>query len=320
MADTPWRLSEDETRLVRILRHLRDQATAEVYPSLYPFYKQGGQDALAQAYKDVSSLDDRGLAVKHVLMGGGPQSVRAQITGYGSARLDELDAGIANKANRRWACRVSLVEWMYDEDAVSLASGLSWDAIYTTPFGSFYGVPFEVSDIDAASDFLSRKDLCDGVETMQFAGPVQIYLTDEGLVCAEDFGSDVKRYLASKEGTPVGDTFHVSGQNNQVVKGDHAQQVMHLAPTTEQIALVIGGLVEIVHALNLVDEDLDADAQEAVADVLSGQPTGEAPRRFLGKIRRAATESASPAVAKVIVTAVEAVGEDLAHFVEQLAT
>jgi hypothetical protein len=64
--------------------------------------------------------------------------------------------------------------------------------------GPWYAGPFSEADLDDAADWLHRNGLVGGVTVDQALGPVRLYLTDEGVRCAEDFDSDTNAYMADQ--------------------------------------------------------------------------------------------------------------------------
>jgi hypothetical protein len=126
-----------------------------------------------------------------------------------------------------------------------------------------------------------------------------------------------KRMDQDRRSPRVGPTFNVRANNVQVATGDRSRQTMTVGQTSEQLVLVIQGIVEILEAFGLTsgrESELAEAQQDAVADVTSNEPTAEGVRRFcnwvLGCVRQGATAAA--------VAAVTAASNGLLHDAETL--
>lgn len=147
-------------------------------------------------------------------------------------------------------------------------------------------------------------------------------------VLQSPFGSAVLDHTEAEYTTPtaqskerrspqVGPIFNVRANNVQVATGDRSHQTMTVGQTSEQLVLVIQGIVEILEAFGLTrgrETELAEAQQDAVADVTSDEPTAEGVRRFydwvLGCVRQGGTAAA--------VAAVTAASSGLLHDAETL--
>jgi len=57
---------------------------------------------------------------------------------------------------------------------------------------------FSEADLENAADWLRRNGLVGGATVDQALGPVRLYLSNEGVRCAEDFASDTNAYMADQ--------------------------------------------------------------------------------------------------------------------------
>ncbi len=310
-------MAEDQTRQLRLLVWLADQGDG-IYP-LDEVY--AGDEEAALARRDVNALGAPGLV--RPSLGGGPSlgAVQASITPAGRARAGEVKARQQDRSGRQWACRSALVSWLFDVDAVeSMTSSKIWEEFFLNDRSTYYGDKFTDEEVDRAAAWLYRNGLIDGVTVAEFDGPVRSYLTNKGVRCAERFDSDVRRYLDAMEQPRQpqgGPTFNVNATNVQVATGDQSQQTMTVSQTSDQLVLVIQGIVEMLQALGLTaghEAELAEVQEAAVADVTSDVPDGEAVRRFCDWVIDCVKEGGTAAA----VAAVTAASNGLLHDAEAL--
>lgn len=192
-----------------------------------------------------------------------------------------------DRSGRQWACRSALVGWLFDVDAVeSMTRSKTWEEFSVGARSEHNGTEFTDEEVDRAAAWLHRHKLLDGVTVAELDGPVRSYLTDRGLHCAERFDSDVRRYLDAMDQPQQpssGPTINVNATNVQVATGARSHQLMTVSQTSDQLVLVIQGIVEMLQAFGVAagrETDLTAVQQTAVADVTSDDPDGEGVRRF----------------------------------------
>jgi hypothetical protein len=145
-----------------------------------------------------------------------------------------------------------MVDWLYSRDAVSpLTQPARDEMLNDLRWGAWLAAPFPVDDLDAAAAWLDRHGLVKGIMIDQCEGPVRLYLTDEGVVYVEQFGSDTSRYVEMQERGPgSGPAVQIGTNSGQVqVAGDNARQVQNIGASREELQLMITGIAEIVRAL-----------------------------------------------------------------------
>jgi hypothetical protein len=89
---------------------------------------------------------------------------------------------------------------------------------------------------------------------------VVLYLTDDGVKCAEEFGSDTGRFVRRQgQGSP-GPTVNIATNTAPLqIAGDNARQVHNIGATADELRVLIAGIAEIVRAL--VPDVTDADGR-----------------------------------------------------------
>lgn len=99
----------------------------------------------------------------------------------------------------------------------------------------YFGQPFTLEDVEAASAWLWRNGYIEGLKVHEFDGPVAPYLSDQGLDCVESFGADPRRYTGAKNHPRGGDTFHLTGDHTQASTGSNATQLMNVRASVEEL-------------------------------------------------------------------------------------
>ena len=185
----------------------------------------------------------------------------------GRAFADDLQATRSNTQRRRSACRDAMVDWLYSRDAVN-PPGVVRDRILQDRRGYFFAEPFTADDLDAAAAWLYRQGLVGGTMIAEAQGPVVLYLTDTGVKCAEDFGSDTGAYLERQQYRASGPTVNI-GTNSAPfqVAGDYARQVQNIETSANDLRQLITGITTIVRALVPDVPDADMEEQAALAAV-----------------------------------------------------
>jgi hypothetical protein len=149
----------------------------------------------------------------------------------------------------------------------------------------------------------------------QAQGPVILYLTDSGIKCAEEFGSDTDGYLRRQASGP---TVNI-GTNSAPfqVAGDNARQVQNIGSSPDDLRLLITGITEIVRAL--VPDAVDADLHEeaALAAVSDTKVDKSALERFrdwtISTVRAGATTAAVAAVSSATTTLIIKAGHVVSY-------
>jgi hypothetical protein len=111
--------------------------------------------------------------------------------------------------------------------------------------------------------------------------PSPLYLTDTGVKCAEDFGSDTGSYLERQQYRPSGTTVSIGSHSGPLqVAGDHAHQVQNVGASANDLRVMITGITDIVRALVPDVSDADQEQQLALAAVSDQQVDTSALERF----------------------------------------
>ena len=212
---------------------------------------------------------------------GGIEALDVLITQEGRAFAERLQAARANKQRRRSASRDAMVDWLYSRDAMS-ARGLAWENMLENPARSFwFAEPFSRGDLDAASAWLYRQGLVEGITVEEAEGPVVLWLTDTGAKCAEDFRSDTRAYLATQQHQASGPTVSIGTHSGPLrIAGDNAHQVQNVGASANDLRVMITGITEIVRALVPDASDADHEEQLALAAVSEKHVDRTALQRF----------------------------------------
>lgn len=305
------------------MRFLAEQGRPDALLGIAEFYgEDDAQEALAR--EDVRALEERGWVRPHFGGGAGLDTIDVLVLPSGRSFASELAQTWRDKPARRNACRVELLAYLYDSDALGSAqNSVDWGGIFRSGHGTFYGDVWTADEVDAAAGWLQRHDLIGGVQAAEFQGPVRAFLTDEGETCVERYNGDPVSYLERQSGAQAGGvTFNVNGQNVQVASGDHVTQVQNLAQTTQELALALRGIVDLVGALGMSQEDrreLVILTEQAEDDLRSERPTGEPARTLLDRVRGWAGRSLDAASGAAVTLAVNAAASDLGKVVEALS-
>ena len=307
MEERGWGWTATEIRQAQFIEWLVPQSSSATYVSVKPFYDaQPGQEALTAAviHDELWELDRRSL-IDFAPGLGGIEHYDVLATAQGRRLAEELQSRRADKRQRKTACRDAMVDWLYARDATTPLAQPVRDHMLNDPrWGTWLAEPFSADDLDAASAWLYRQHLVDGITVDQCEGPVRLYLTDAGVACAEEFGSDTARYVAAQRPAagPVGsNTVTIHGPASGVIVGSlgitqHAGDVVQSAGVdVAALARFAETVAQALPALALAPGD------QQVAKTLTGQiiraasePQPNHPRlRALGRSLRAILEGAA---------------------------
>jgi hypothetical protein len=230
-------------RLLEWLAHAGDEVQVE------PFYRDlpdwlGNDDWLG----DVKALGELGLIEHRYPLSG----VVASVTPAGQDRVDIMLAMRADVRKRRAACRDAMVAWLCWCDATSAqpARRKLRDAMVTEArFGLWFADAFTDDDLADAAAWLHRHELVQGLTVAEFDGPVQLYLTDEGIECAENFDSETGRYLqAQRARSGSGPIVHAVASHNACHVPDTGAGAEHVEPLSDEqrqiVDLIYGRFVQ----------------------------------------------------------------------------
>ncbi len=315
-----WCMSGMQVRHFKLLEYLSTQG--EGIHDLAEYYAHD-QARTTEAFEDVQHLGHAGL-VDPVLSMGGLDGVSASLPPSGKQFVAEVRSARLGRADRQWALRGALLDWLYDQEAVGASQSRTWEAFDLDMRSLYYGESFRAGERDRAAAWLKRHGLIDGIEVAEAEGPVRAHVTDEGELCAERFNCDVKAYVESKEAPSMGTTtWNVTGKQVQIATGDGAEQTINLGPTLEQIKLGLQGVAELVR---LLDPDVDSQARSqtlaaaAIEDLESEQPTGEPAQRFLEWVKDAVQRGGTDAVVAAVMAMSSGILEDVHRVVTALGS
>lgn len=238
---------------------------------------------------------------------GGIESLDVMATPQGRAFAEELKAARDNKQRRRTACRDAMVDWLYSRDALSPPGVIRETMLEDPQRGYWFAEPFSDDDLDSAAAWLCRQRLADGTLVDQAQGPIILYLTDAGVTCAEDFGSDTGACLDKQQYRAAGPTVHIGVNRAPVqVAGDRARQVQNLGTRPDDLRELIAGITEIVRALVPDVPDARLEEQAALAAISDSGVDRPALERFrdwtVRTVRAGATSAAVAAVSSATTT------------------
>ena len=146
--------------------------------------------------------------------------------------------------------------------------------------------------------------MVDGITVDAAEGPVRLYLTDAGVKCAEDFGSDTKSYTNAQRLPGSGPTVNIGSNSGPFqVAGDHAQQVQHIGASAEQLRTMITGIAELVTNLVPGAADVAEQREAALAAARDGAVDVSIVRRFANWALATVGKRASAALVPVITSA-----------------
>lgn len=323
MEDRGWGWPTSKTRRAQLIEWVVHRSAEEpdgVYVQVDPFYRalpDQSMNAYVTALDDLNDLERRSLLELANSFGGVESLAVRAVTPEGRAFAEDLQTARGSKQRRRSACRNAMVDWLYAGDAVSPPGIVRDTMMQDLQRAYFFAGPFSADDLDAAAAWLQRQGLVRGTMVDQAHGPVILYLTDTGVKCAEEFGSDADRYLQRQQHRASGPTVNIGTNSGPFqVAGDHAQQVQNIG-TSADLRLRITGIAEIVRAL--VPDVADADAQEqaALAAVTDTAIDRSALERFrnwtVSTVRAGATSAAVAAISSATTTLLIEAGHLASH-------
>ncbi len=306
------RLNTEERRRLRLMEWLIEQDPG--LQSVGPLY-EGQPRSFDLSRGDVKHLEADGFVTSYFA---GGMLARAEATSDGRAWFDDIRVHRDNKIERRWACRMGLVEWLDHVGAASVRTLAALDGFGGDVRADFYGQPFTADEMDAAAAWLRDRGLIDGISVEELLGPVRAHLTNAGLDCVENCGGDVRRYVSESERA------RLEGPNIRITAGGHVQfatgsgsnQHIEVNEAAAQIRLEVSGLVEILRALGVADaEELEALYEDAVVGLSGGEPTEEPFHRFSVRARSLAGKTGNIAATAAVSTLVTTLVTNAQHLI-----
>ncbi len=229
----------------------------------------------------------------------------AWITPPGRDQADTLRAMRADGRKRVIACRDAMVAWLCACDATGshptmrkVRDGM----LAEPPYGVWFSEPFTPSDLGDAAAWLHRHEMVDGPTVEECDGPVQLWLTDDGIDCAENFDSDTRRYIAAKNALASSGPIVNIGTNSGPfqVAGARAQQVQNIGLSAEHLRELIAGLAEIVRQFVPDATDIEAQQQAALAAAGDGAVDQSVLKRFGAWVISVVRTGATAAIVSVV--------------------
>ncbi|TVZ00027.1 hypothetical protein EAS64_38770 [Trebonia kvetii] len=273
MGERGWGWTPSKIRRVRFIEWLVPQSSSATYVPIKPFYDaQPDADALTTqvVHDELRELEQQSLI--HLAAGlGGIEGFDALATAKGRLLAEDVQAGRADMRQRRAACRDAMVDWLSSQDASTSLRQPSRDLMLADPrYGTWLAEPFSEADLDAAAAWLRRQGLVDGVTVDECEGPVRLYLTDAGVLCAEEFCSDTVQYVAAQRST-ASNAVTIHGPASGVVVGSHGvtQRAGDAVQTTQ---LDVAALARFADAVALALPALGlAPREQEDARILTGE-------------------------------------------------
>lgn len=308
-----WGWTTSQVRQARLAEWLAQQP-AEGFCPVTEFYdglEDQSMNSWDVAHSDLKVFENRSLINLAAAMGGisglqvhVSQSVRDMAEDWRSKR--------ANRGLRRTACRDAMVSWLYSLDAVSPARAPATQEMLDDPrYGTWFAEPFLADDLDAAAAWLHRKRLVEGPTIDQAEGPVKLYLTDDGVTCAEHFGSDAGSYDQAQQRPVAGATLHTGpslnfdGGNSGPIQlaGDHAHQVQHIAASTDELRKLITSIADLVATVAPGVNGIVEQKAAALAAARGGTVDLPALKRFVNWVLAVVGKGATAAFVPVVTAA-----------------
>lgn len=326
-----WTASQ--IRQALLLEWIIPQQTASNYVPVRPFY-----DALADqsanadetAWADLQHLGQLGLLDLSALGIGGIEGWDVRVTAEGRNLAEQRQTARADRSRRRAACRMGMLDWLYQQDAVSEFNPPARKRMLDSPaHGFWHGQPFtdepftDDNDLDYAAAWLFRNGYVKGSTVDEARGPVQLYLTDQGLTCAERYDSDVDRYAQAQQQQGQGGgsvvNYSFGGANYGQVAGHQAHQEQHntTGASAEELRNLIAAVAELVRTAAPQESGLDAWQAAALAAARDGAVDKSALQRFgewaISIVKQGVNAALVPAVTSTVTTMMLEAGKLTGH-------
>jgi hypothetical protein len=315
-----WGWTASEIRRVQLLEWVADEPVEHPgeYAEVKAFYDarpDQNENAIGVANDDLTYLTEARLIANGSGIGG-IESMAAMLTAHGHDLLEQIRAQRAHKGQRRTACRDAMVAWLYAADATNIdRMELRELMLEDLQHGMWLSAPFAPADLADAAVWLREQGLVDGLEIDQDPGPIQLYLTGPGIVCAERFNSDTRRYQEERMAHRSGPTVTIGNNHGPVqVAGDQAHQVQQIGASAEHLRDLITSITELVRLAAPDADDLDAQRTAALAAAKDGAVDQSVINRFASWALAIVGKGASAA----LVPAVTAATNDMLHVAAQL--
>jgi hypothetical protein len=239
-----WNLPAATARQIRLLEDLVDgHHDADYYVEL-PDWANAQSPGFAIAVTDLELFDDSGF-VK--LSRGLTLPPRVHMLAPGIAQVEKIRGRRGDRRERNQQARDALLGWLHDCDLAGIDHPLIRDFVQS-PFGRFYGQPFEEAEVDRAATWLADLGYISGTALVNGTIPAAS-ITAKGIRLAE---ADVSVNDPGPHAGPSVVT-HITGNYNAVqaaspgasmqvtttITDDHRQQTIELAKAIEEAAPVL---------------------------------------------------------------------------------
>lgn len=269
-----WDLTDTQARQLRVLEWLYDAAGggAGCYVDIQPLVEQDGDAPVGAAFTQLRRED---LVDEPVTVDELAAPVQSALTSAGVEVVEQARRRRGDPAARRPAARDALLRWLYDCNDQGNPSPVL-NGFTESRYASFYGDPFTLQEIEAASEWLTEQGYLSGTGSWGHGIPCPT-ITAAGEQLVEQ-GRSVN------DPTSAGSIHHVT----YTITDSQAINIAHGSPHTQQTATI-----------TITDEQQQqilavADYLEQAAPQL-GLPTQEAARipRLVDELRTAAQEPAA---------------------------
>jgi hypothetical protein len=233
-------------RQIRLLEYLIDanRATPNQYVRLPDWAGDPQSDAYADAVHDLYLFEQSGYVSRSQGLGGPPQ---VRVLPPGVAKVEEIRALRSDRRERNQQVRDAVLEWLHDCHCAGVEYPEMAD-FPKSPFGQFYGEPFDETEVKRAANWLADHEYIAGEanadDTILFAT-----ITTRGIRMAESDRSvnDPERHAPSSVVTHVTGNYNAvqaasPGASMQVattITDDHRRQTIELATAIEQAVPVL---------------------------------------------------------------------------------
>jgi len=271
--------------------------------------------------RDLEALAAKGLVEGHIF---DLTSSSVSITPSGQVKADELKRAWSDRPTRVAHCRTAVLMWLYTRGVFTPAQAVNLDRFLVDPYSTFHWKQFPEDEIQAALGRLRAAEL---VRTPDGRTESNLYLTDEGIACVEQYNGDILQYLkgtsskVAPERAESGPIINIHGGQVQMATGNYSHQMMQVGVAAEQLLLVIEGVAEIVRGLQLSDEQrvmLDRLRETAAADLSSAKPSVKGVRRFYDWVIECAKEGGGAALTAAITAAANGMLQDAERVVHAI--
>jgi hypothetical protein len=317
MNDRGWGWDASQIRQARLAEYLAQQPADGFYPIKEFYDGLEDQDAnnLTVVLSDLRSFERRSLINLAESIGDIDGQDAHPLPAIRDVAAD-LRAKRDNRGQRRVECRDAMVHWLYSRDAIGPGPGMpATRAMLDDPrHGVWYAEPFTERDLDDAAAWLKEKGLVAGIETAQTRGPVRLYLTSDGMECAEQSDSDTTRYFQAQRQPGGGQVVTFQGPATGVqIAGDQAHQTQNVGANADQLRTMIAGLADLVTALVPDATDIAAQRDAALAAAQDGAVDVSKVRLFRDWVVGVVTRGATTAATQMITTGADDMVKEAMH-------